>query len=281
MSAKVDLYDGAYANYGAEVYQHVRMETYGQDLGQTSWVTTEESSEIPRMLHLEASSSVLELGCGSGGYALHLANNVGCNIIGVDVNAPGVHNANQLATASGLAARAQFEQCDASKSLPFSDKMFDAVFANDVLCHIPVRLNVLCEMFRVLKPGGRMLFSDALVVGGMISHEEIATRSSIGYYVYSPPGENERLTKQAGFREVHATDTTESAASIAKKWHQGREKWRDKLVALEGTSNFEGLQAFLSCVHSLTAERRLLRYLYVADKAAERVGTLVAQNWEL
>ena len=73
MSAKVDLYDSAYANYGAEVYQHVRMETYGQDLGQTSWVTTEESSEIPRMLHLDASSSVLELGCGSGGYALHLA----------------------------------------------------------------------------------------------------------------------------------------------------------------------------------------------------------------
>jgi SAM-dependent methyltransferase len=281
MSAKVDLYDSAYANYGAEVYQHVRMETYGEDLGQTSWVTTEESSEIPRMLHLEARSSVFELGCGSGGYALHLANNVGCNIIGVDVNAPGVHNANQLATASGLAARAQFEQCDASKSLPFGDKMFDAVFANDVLCHIPVRLNVLCEMFRVLKPGGRMLFSDALVVGGMISHEEIATRSSIGYYVYSPPGENERLTKQAGFREVHATDTTESAASIAKKWHQGREKWRDKLIALEGMSNFEGLQAFLSCVHSLTAERRLLRYLYVADKAAECVGTLVAQNWEL
>jgi SAM-dependent methyltransferase len=281
MSTKVDLYDSAYANYGAKVYQHLRMETYGQDLGQTSWVTTEESSEIPRMLHLEASSSVLEVGCGSGGYALHLANNVGCNIIGVDVNAPGVHNANQLATASGLAARAQFEQCDASKSLPFSDEMFDAVFANDVLCHIPVRLNVLYEMFRVLKPGGRMLFSDALVIGGMISHEEIATRSSIGYYVYSPPGENERLTKQAGFREVHATDTTESAASIAKKWHQGREKWRDKLIALEGMSNFEGLQAFLSCVHSLTAERRLLRYLYVADKAAECVGTLVAQNWEL
>jgi hypothetical protein len=32
-------------------------------------------------------------------------------------------------------------------------------------------------MFRVLKPGGRMLFSDALVIGGMVSHQEIATRS--------------------------------------------------------------------------------------------------------
>ena len=105
-----------------------------------------------------------------------------------------------------------------------------------------------------------MLFSDALVVAGMISYPEINTRSSIGYYVYSPPGENERLSEHAGFREVRATDTTESAASIAKKWHQAPEKRRDELVALEGTSNFEGLQAFLSCVHCLTAERRLLRY---------------------
>ena len=266
MSARVDLYDNAYTNYGSAVYQQVRTETYGQDLGQTSWVTSQESGAIPRMLHLEASSSVLEIGCGSGRYALHLAMTEGCSIVGLDVNAAGVHNANQFATMSGLAARAHFQHCDAAKSLPFSDKSFDAVFSNDVLCHIPGRLNVLWEMFRVLKPGGRMLFSDALVIGGMISHEEIATRSSIGYYVYSPPGENERLTEQAGFREIRITDTTENAAGIANRWHEARERRRNELVALEGTDNFKGLQAFLFCVHSLTTERRLLRYLYVADK---------------
>lgn len=266
MSARVDLYDNAYANYGSEVYQQIRTETYGQDLGQTSWVTTEESNEIPRMLHLQAGSSVLEIGCGSGGYALHLAKTVGCNIVGVDVNEPGVHNANQLAAASGLAERAYFQNADASKNLPFEGETFDAVFANDVLCHIPERPKVVCEMFRVLKSGGRMLFSDALVIGGMVSHQQIATRSSIGYYVYSPPGENERLIEQAGFQETRAVDTTENAARISKKWHEARERRRKELVALEGTANFEGLQAFLSCVHTLTAERRLLRYLYVAEK---------------
>ncbi len=266
MSPTVDLYDSAYANYRSQIYQQIRMETYGQDLGQTSWVTTEESREIPQMLNLEASSSVLEIGCGSGGYALYLVKTVGSSIVGLDVNEPGVDNANQLAKTSGLAARARFLHCDASRRLPFEDETFDAVFSNDVLCHIPGRLNVLCEMFRVLKPGGRMLFSDALVVGGMISHEEIATRSSIGYYVYSPPGENERLTGQAGFQDIHVTDTTENAARIAKKWHEAREQRRNELIAQEGASNFEGLQAFLSCVHSLTSERRLLRYLYVANK---------------
>jgi len=269
MSARVDLYNSAYANYGSDVYRQVRTETYGQDFGQTSWVTMEESGEIPRMLRLEPNSSVLELGCGSGGYALYVATKMGCRVVGLDINASGVQNANHLASTSGLTERVRFYECDASKSLAFDDKTFDAVFSNDVLCHIPERLKVLCEMFRVLKPSGRMLFSDALIVGGMISHAEIATRSSIGYYVYSPPGHNERLIGQAGFRQIRATDTTESAALIARRWHESRQKWKSDLVQQEGTSNFEGLQAFLSCVHTLTAEHRLLRYLYLAEKNPE------------
>jgi ubiquinone/menaquinone biosynthesis C-methylase UbiE len=266
MSAKVDLYSSAYANYASEVYRQVRIETYGEDFGQTGWTTTEESREIPSRLALKPDSSVLEVGCGSGGYALYLAQTVGCRLVGLDINEPGVQNANQLAAARGLGEKVRFERCDTSKELPFEDGTFDAVFSNDVLCHLAGRPGVLGEMFRILKAGGRMLFSDALVVGGMISHEEIATRSSIGFYVYSPPGENERLIARAGFHRISVTDTTDSAAQIAKLWYEARKKRSKELIAAEGNSNFEGLQRFLSCVHSLTAERRLLRYLYSANK---------------
>ena len=266
MSRKVDLYDNAYGNYESATYRQVRIDTYGEDFGQTSWVTTEESNEIPQLLGLKSDSFVLELGCGSGGYALHLAEKVGCRLIGLDINKPGVRNANQLALARGLASRVRFEQCDASKNLPFDENTFDAVFSNDVLCHLPGRPEVLVEMFRVLKPTGRMLFSDALVIGGMVSNEEIATRSSIGFYVYSPPGENERLMERAKFRKIGVKDTTESAVRIAKQWYHAREKRKEELVAAEGNPNFEGLQRFLSCVHVLTSEKRLLRYLYVASK---------------
>lgn len=71
---------------------------------------------------------------------------------------------------------------------------------------------------------------------------------------------------QAGFRQICATDTTEGAARIAERWHEAREKRKSALVQLEGTTNFEGLPAFLPCVHRLAAERRLLRNLYLADK---------------
>jgi SAM-dependent methyltransferase len=263
---KVDLYNNAYGNYAAEAYRQVSLETYGEDFGQTSWVTKGESVEIPRLLSLSGDSVVLEVGCGSGGYALHLAEKLGCQITGLDINESGIRNANHLAEARGLASRARFEQRDVSKELPFDADTLDAVFSNDVLCHIPGRLALLGEMFRVLKPGGRMLFSDALIIGGMISDEEIATRSSIGIYVYSPPGENERLMEKAGFRQIVARDTTENAAHIAKRRHEARKKWKDALVGVEGDTNFEGVQKFLSCVNTLTSEGRLLRYLYSGMK---------------
>ena len=59
LQKKVDLYDNAYGNYESDTYRQVRIETYGEDFGQTSWVTTEESKEIPKLLDLRLNSSVL------------------------------------------------------------------------------------------------------------------------------------------------------------------------------------------------------------------------------
>src|ERR1700748_2797189 len=228
MTGKVDLYDGEYGNYESDVYQQVRIETYGVDFGQTSWVTTEESTRIPGLLELTSSSAVLEIAGGPGAYALHIAETTGCSITGLDINALGIHNANELALHRGLGPQAHFEVCDFSKPLPFADETFDAIFSNDVLCHIPGRPALLAEMYRVLKPGGRrMLFSDALIIGGLISHEEIAARSSIGYYLFSPQGENERLIRQAGFAQLEVRDTTEDAAGTAARWLHARQKHKD------------------------------------------------------
>jgi ubiquinone/menaquinone biosynthesis C-methylase UbiE len=267
MAAKVDLYNSSYGNYELAVYREVRTETYGKDFGQTSWVTTEESCEIPRLLELSRGSYVLEVGSGSGGYALHLAETVGCRVLGVDVNKEGIRNARELARSRNLTDKASFEESDASQRFSFGDETFDAAFSNDVFCHIPGRPHVLRELFRVLKPGGRMIFSDALVVGGPISNEEVATRTSIGYYELFPQGENKKLIEQAGFQLLQSVDTTENAARIAKRRYDARARRTVALLAVEGEANFAGVQRFLSCVHTLTSERRLLRFLYLARKS--------------
>jgi SAM-dependent methyltransferase len=189
-------------------------------------------------------------------------------VTGVDVNEHGVRNARALADARGLSGRVLFEAVDASQSLPFPAARFDSIISNDAMCHIAHRAAVLRDWYRVLRPGGRALFTDAMVVTGPVSHEEIATRSSIGFYLFVPPGANEAMLREAGFVVRAVEDVTANAAAIASSWHDARERYRDPLVAREGEANFKGLQRFLQCVHALSVERRLSRYAYLAEKPA-------------
>ena len=266
MSKKIDLYSSWYSNYSLETYSEVRLETYGEDYGQTSWVSTEESHEIPELLQLTSDSSVLDIGCGSGGYAVDLAKRIGCRVVGFELNASGVKTANALAENEKVSDLVKFEQHDASKELPYEDNSFDAIYSTDVLCHVPLRREVLSNTQRLLKPGGKFVFSDALVIGGLISYEELENRCPDGLYFFSPPGINEQLIQESGLKLLEARDTTANCALLSKRWHDAREKRKDALIDCEGEENFLGVQRFLAGVHRLTSERRLLRFLYTCSK---------------
>src|SRR5215469_5521349 len=131
LAMKVDLYDTSYDHHAAEVQQEVRRETYGEDIGQTGWMTTEEFCGFLRQLALDADSNVLEVGSGAGGCALFMAKRTGCRVTGIDINEYGIRNANVLAQQQGLEHRVRFERIDASNPLPFVTAEFDAIFSND------------------------------------------------------------------------------------------------------------------------------------------------------
>jgi ubiquinone/menaquinone biosynthesis C-methylase UbiE len=190
----------------------------------------------------------------------------GCRVTGVDINEHGVRNGESLAAAQGLSDRVKFRVVDANQPLPFPAGSFDALLCNDAITHISDRLQLLSDWHRLLRPKGRVLFTDAMVITGPLSREELATRSSIGFFLFVPPGENERLIQQAGFTLLAAEDVTDAAETISQRWHDAREKHRQELVEREGETNFLGLQRFLDCVHRVSAERRLSRFAYLAEK---------------
>lgn len=271
MAAAVDLYNTSYDQFSAEAQQAVRTETYGEDIGQSSWMTVAELRRFIALLDLSPSTSVLEIGSGSGGPALFLAEAVRCRVTGLDINEFGIKNSTDLARRRGLDSLVKFQLADAGLPLPFAQDTFDAILSNDAMCHVPGRLEVLSEWHRVLKPGGRMLFTDAMVITGVVSHEEIARRSSIGTYFFVPTGENERLIREAGFEMVLREDLTADAATVAKRWHDARASHRADIIRLEGETNFAGLQEFLWCVHTLCGEGRLSRHMYLGRKPVTRV----------
>jgi ubiquinone/menaquinone biosynthesis C-methylase UbiE len=266
MSAHIDLFYNTYANFTEQVLASVRAETYGEDIGQNSWVTADEYEGFIQALRLRDEAHVVEIASGSGGPALHLARKAGCRVTGLDVNPKGVETANRAATRAGLAECLKFMVADATRPLPFDDNTFDALLCIDSMNHFPNRSDSLKEWCRVLKPGGRAIFTDPVVITGPVTNEEMAARSSIGLFVFVPKGLNEELIVKAGFKLMSQLDATENAAAVSRRWREARQRFREDLLPMEGADNFEGVQSFLGAVHRLTAERRLSRIAYVAEK---------------
>src|SRR5690348_5840983 len=125
--SKSQFYSVQYGNYRRDLYAAIRVETYGEDIGQNSWLTVEELQTFGAMLDLPSDAHVLEVGSGSGGPTLFLARNLGLRITGTDINAEGVANANQLAHDQQLDDKVSFQQLDGAESLPFAAESFDAV----------------------------------------------------------------------------------------------------------------------------------------------------------
>lgn len=265
MSDPVDLYSNTYGNFREQVLAEVRRETFGEDIGQNSWITTDEYDRFYGWLELNRGSRVLEVASGSGGPALYLAKKFECRITGVDINQDGLNTATQAANASGI-QNADFQQADVDKGLPFEPGAFDAIVCIDAMNHFRDRLSVLREYHRVLKSGGRVLFTDPVVLTGPVSNEELAARSNIGFFLFVPLEVTDRFLKDAGFTLVRREDATNNIEMTSGRWHASRQKHREDLLKIEGEERFEGLQRFLAAVHKLTRERRLSRFVFVGQK---------------
>jgi hypothetical protein len=122
-----------------------------------------------------------------------------------------------------------------------------------------------------LRPGGRCLYTDPIVVTGCLSNAEIEARSSVGFFLFTPTGSNEAFLRAAGFRLALSADVTASVSRTAQRWCVSRSKHRDALGALEGQTKFDELQKFLTTAHTLAREKRLSRFAFMGEKPTSAV----------
>ena len=260
-------YDAAYGHFQTSLYQEIRREAFGEDIGQNSWLTAGEQDKFLSWLGLTAGKTLLDVACGAGGPALRIAALTGCTITGVDVHEKAISTARSLARQRGLESQAEFRVVDADKQLPFHQSSFDAITCIDAINHLPDRPRVLADWARLLKPGGRVLFTNPAVVTGPLTNAEIAVRSLSSFYLFVPSGYDERVITQCALRVLACEDQTSKMGEIAERRKHARESRSSALRRIEGDAACENQQKFLSVVANTAREARLSRFVYVAEKA--------------
>jgi ubiquinone/menaquinone biosynthesis C-methylase UbiE len=261
-------YDSNYGNFHTELYEQIRREAFGEDIGQNSWHTAEEQNKFIDWLGLAAGKTLLDVACGAGGPALRIAAITNCSVVGVDFHEQAVSAAHTLTAERRLEHLAKFQHADASITLPFPDNSFDVLLCIDAINHLADRPRVVADWARLLKPGGRLLFTDATIVTGPLTNAEIATRSSAGFYLFVPQKYDEEVIAQAGLRLRKVENVTQSTAEVADRRLRARAARREDLTKIEGQQAFEAQQDFLSVAALLAREDRLSRFVFVADKSS-------------
>jgi SAM-dependent methyltransferase len=264
--SKSEVYDSLYATFDSPLSKQLRQEAYGEDVGQHSWLTADELRSDVARLSLTVSSRLLDVGCGPCGPLVFAVKSTGCRGTGLDVSASAIDSGRARALAAGVQDRVALVEADLDLPSPFADSSFDAVICLDVIVHLRSRKALFDEMARLLVPSGKFLLTDASVITGPISNEELARRSVNGYTQFVPPAINEKLLEAAGFRLIDRQDRTGSVVLIASGRLKALLTHRAEIEAANGHHAFVRQQRYAETVIALSERRALSRIMYFAER---------------
>jgi cyclopropane fatty-acyl-phospholipid synthase-like methyltransferase len=227
-------------------------------------LTTATNALTARMLadgRIEPGLEVLDVGCGTGAPACALVEH-GATVTGITTSAVGVAEATARVTAAGHAGKATFLQRDGMDN-GFADESFDRTWVLESSHLMRERDRLLQECHRVLRPSGRLVLCDIVLLRPMPFEDVKALRKDLALLreVFGDAHMLElstyvRLAEEAGFVVDTADDVSDLARPTFDRWRANAATHKDAVVAELGVEDWQRFVDSCDVMERLWADGR-------------------------
>jgi len=162
---------------------------------------------------INESTHVLDLCCGLGGPARYLAYHYGCRVTGVDMNTDRLAGAVRLTERTKLQDRVLFHHANALQT-GLADETFDVIVSQEAFCHIPNKKTLITECVRLLKPGGRIVYTDILARSSMTNEIRSRLETEMVFSELSTLEQYCHLLEEKGCQVIEVEDLSDNWAEI-------------------------------------------------------------------
>ena len=117
---------------------------------------------VAKLLKPKKDDKILDTGCGVGGSCLFFAKNFKSKVTGIGLSEVQLKKAKKYAKDENLDNLLNFKKMNFNNT-DFKDKSFDKVFAIEGACYAENKYDFLKEMYRILKPNGKIVVVDGFL----------------------------------------------------------------------------------------------------------------------
>ena len=266
--AQRERLDAFYPRAQSPVMLSIERSVCGCDYGGNSWTTRVEAHRIAALLGLGPTLRLLDVGAGSGWPGLYMAATRACDVVLVDLPLTGLRIAAERAIKDRLLGRCWLSVADASE-LPFREDSFDAISSSDLLCCLRDKRAVLEACQRVMRVGGRMVFT-VITIAPDLSKKDHQRAVENGPEFIESDIQYPALLKQTGWTMLDQQDLTIEYAASCRRQLRADDEHKDALIALIGATEYSERQAGWRSKIAALDEDLLRRELFVATPTVTR-----------
>ena len=271
--SKNDLTETLRQQYDAPMYEALLL-VFGDNIHHAVFESPHDSFEqgaahanqmLAEAAVLEPNMRVLETACGVGGAARYLARHFDVEVVATNLSEGQLAIAEKRTTAAGLQQKISYEYADFN-DLPYANDEFDCYWSQDSWLYSEQKHRMIAEAYRVLAPGGRLVFSDIVVNSSVDDARSRGFLARIHAPAMWKVEDYETALPQAGFTILNQVDWTPNLEPSLHMLCSSIRAKKEQMAAIAGADEVADTIARFETWHQAAHDGSLRHVFFAACK---------------